>query len=249
MRTLLIDIGNSRLKLRYENEEGELIRQTYDWRDQADKNENWISDLLECITKPDRFAISNVAAPALTLAWQHAAQKNWDISPYIAKTQAELNGLKNSYTDPEALGVDRWLAMLGAWFPRKKTVCVIDAGSALTIDYVTKNGQHRGGLIMPGFRLLAESLTQKTHALEAPASPQLSGLADNTQSAIQSGCSQFFVQGVAGILQQLEQENRGQIEYIITGGDAAFLTEHLPFTLHYEPELVLHGLELSIPAA
>ena len=59
-------------------------------------------------------------------------------------------GLRNGYRDPAQLGVDRWLAMCAAWQQFPGSLCVVDAGTAVTIDVVAADGAHSGGLILPG---------------------------------------------------------------------------------------------------
>jgi type III pantothenate kinase len=67
-------------------------------------------------------------------------------------TQAKVAGVRNGYVDPDKLGVDRWLALLGAMdFYGPVDKLIIDAGSAITIDLLTKDGRHLGGAILPGF--------------------------------------------------------------------------------------------------
>lgn len=97
-----------------------------------------------------------------------------DFTPWLAKTQAALGGLNNSYREPERMGVDRWLAMLAARHRYPGRLCVVDAGSALTIDFVDARGNHEGGFIIPGAALMQRALFSDTDRvrfdLEADAS-------------------------------------------------------------------------------
>lgn len=82
--------------------------------------------------------------------------------PWLAKTPAALGGLSNSYREPERMGVDRWLAMLAARHRYPGRLCVVDAGSALTIDFVDAHGNHEGGFIIPGAALMQRALFSDT---------------------------------------------------------------------------------------
>ncbi len=69
-------------------------------------------------------------------------------------------GITNGYNDPSKLGIDRWLAILGAATQFKgQNLCVFNCGTAITMDIVTANGEHQGGLIFPGVQLLHRAVT------------------------------------------------------------------------------------------
>ncbi len=244
MTRLLIDVGNTRIKLAL-SEQGEFIdRDQFRWQE-SDLTQHFHQITSQWRT-PSEVAVSNVAGPSVERLINTYCEKNWRVTPRFAKTQSECGGLMNVYPKPETLGIDRWLAMLGAWHPRRKAVCVIDCGSAVTIDRVNEAGQHLGGLIAPGLSLLTRALTENTHALIADENTVSQLLADNTQDAINSGCEHLFIDGLNGILERLEQAYEGKIEYIITGGDARLVQAKTALPLIYEPDLVLKGLELNV---
>ncbi|MCP4433461.1 MAG: type III pantothenate kinase [Gammaproteobacteria bacterium] len=62
----------------------------------------------------------------------------------------------NGYADPSGIGVDRWLAILGAAGLTDKDAMIVDAGSAITVDLLKAGGQHLGGAILPGFNTTLE---------------------------------------------------------------------------------------------
>src|SRR5699024_1843795 len=100
----------------------------------------------------------------------------------------EVLGFKNSYEASDALGVDRWLAIVEAW-SRHGNAIVIDCGSALTVDVAAKEGVHLGGYIVPGLHLLVRSLWEGTSQVKV----SLSDIQDNaklgssTQEAVNNG--------------------------------------------------------------
>jgi pantothenate kinase type III len=77
-------------------------------------------------------------------------------------TQKYALGVRNAYPKHNKLGVDRWLAMLAAYHYYNAPVCIVSCGSALTLDIVDSQGQHLGGMIMPGLNLMQQALSRGT---------------------------------------------------------------------------------------
>ncbi|GHD39249.1 type III pantothenate kinase [Halioglobus pacificus] len=84
------------------------------------------------------------------------------ITPHFAVAAAQFGDLVNSYSEPARMGVDRWLAMIAARERTQQRCCVVDAGSALTIDWIAENGEHEGGFIIPGAALMERALLLDT---------------------------------------------------------------------------------------
>ncbi len=128
------------------------------------------------------------------------------------------------------------------------TSCVvIDAGTAITIDAVDDAGQHLGGQILPGIRLMAESLASNTNDLpkvSKRASGNLSSLdifGSNTSAAISQGVIGAVVGAVERATRAL-RENGLEPTIFLTGGDAAHILESLEEGAIHCPDLVLQGL-------
>jgi len=66
--------------------------------------------------------------------------------PFFINSVEEECGVVNGYDNPNQLGVDRWLAMIAAYNKFDENLCIVDVGTALTIDFVLKDGRHIGGL-------------------------------------------------------------------------------------------------------
>ncbi len=106
-----------------------------------------------------RVRLVNVAGAAEERRIVHWSRKHWKIEPETARACAEAAGVRNAYDDAEALGADRWLALLAAHRLHPDSgACVVDCGSALTVDFVTAGGEHLGGYIAPGTRILSRAL-------------------------------------------------------------------------------------------
>jgi type III pantothenate kinase len=159
------------------------------------------------------------------------------------KTVAEAFGMHIAYPDPNQLGVDRFLALLAA-HQRKQSVLLVSIGSALTVDILQADGQHRGGMISA-----TEAIIQ--NAMEARFANfrnlwgRENGFANNTGDALASGARYM----VLGIIEKTWREaccllNEPNLTLLVTGGDAEALLPYLPDNTVYQPMLVLEGLAL-----
>jgi type III pantothenate kinase len=170
------------------------------------------------------------------------------VRPQFARASAECLGVINLYTEPEKLGVDRWLAMLAAFDKVCGACLVIDAGSAITLDAIDVNGQHLGGYIVPGLAMQARSLLAGTDIL-APEELRFGGLAMgcSTQAAIENGVLSMVI---AWILSAMRRATNNPVLFV-TGGDASVLSAALKsqgMAHECAPELVLDGLALVFPS-
>lgn len=154
---LLVDVGNSRVKWAFSSV-GRFLAQGEALRDDGTA----LGALLECGHGPDEIRISNVAGPEVGAGIAASLQKHFRIAPVFANSAATGAGVRNGYILPGQLGVDRWLAVCAAFARYGAAVCVVDAGTATTIDLVTGSGHHQGGLILPGLELMQSALLRGT---------------------------------------------------------------------------------------
>ena len=119
-------------------------------------------------------------------------------------------------------------------------MCVIDVGTALTVDVVTTDGSHLGGLIAPGPELLRLSLTRGTAQLESEGLSLVDGFADNTRDAISLGCTD----AIGGLFDRVAARlaPRVHFQWYLTGGAGALVEALLPVSARHVPDLVLRGL-------
>jgi type III pantothenate kinase len=186
--------------------------------------------------------VSNVGGAVVAESLSRWLAERWGVVPQFARVVQDLAGLHTQYQYPEKLGVDRWLAALAGFHLSQGAVCVVDAGTALTIDVVTTDGQHLGGLIAPGLALMARSLTQGTAQLQIDTVQPVTQIANHTAAAISLGCRE----AVAGLLVQFAarvgRELADRPIWWVTGGEAATLLELSDLPLRHAPDLVLQGL-------
>ncbi len=162
-----------------------------------------------------------------------------------AYSESHWRGLKNGYVRPETLGVDRWLAMIAAWSWQQGAWLVIDAGTAITVDWIDETGQHLGGHIIPGTKLGMLSLrnnTAKAHAeLSNIGFEQLPPFSDNTQDAISHGVHMAIAAYIKTQLDLFRQ--RFPSGHVVFGGGAGRSLSVLCPTAKVETALVIRGLQ------
>ena len=152
--------------------------------------------------------------------------------------------IRNLYKTPETLGKDRLAAVVGAFslFPNKD-ILVIDAGTALTIDFIDSEGNYHGGNISPGLNMRFRALhdyTKKLPLLSQECEYQLIG--DTTASAIASGVKNGIIFEVEGYINHFVKKFP-QLVTILTGGDGIFFENKINKHIFAEPNLVFFGLE------
>ena len=130
--------------------------------------------------------------------------------------------------------------MLGA-FSTGANYCVIDAGTACTIDFVS-NGEHQGGYILPGLSLARSSLTLGTARIGGVADRLYSAKLEpgrNTQLAVEHGIRMGLVSMCERVLRNISSPIDS---VVVTGGDGEWLAGHLPDHVIVQPNLVFLGI-------
>ena len=181
--------------------------------------------------------IAHVMGAAHEAAISQAVQEALAVMPQYARSQAECAGLRNAYTDPARLGVDRWLAMLALWAATRAAFCVASAGTALTFDAVDTSGQHQGGVIAPGLSAMSDATLGNTRFAVGDLQRRYeNGLGRDTETCVRQGA----LHAAAGLLDRLGSRHPGP--HVLAGGDAGVLAPLLNTPWQVQPDLVLQGL-------
>ena len=245
MKALLLDAGNTRLKWGLA-ENGEVHRTGSITQEKIRKN--GLGALTARLPRAiDAAMASNVAGPTFATRLAGVVGAHCGCELRFAKTERAAFGVSNAYKQPRRMGVDRWVALIGAWAEMQSSCLVVDAGTAVTIDALDDDGRHLGGQILPGIVLMADALAKQTSdipATKAAAAGAYDGLAmfaNNTRDAVGSGA----IGAVAGAVERAIgtlRENDCDVTVVLTGGDASRILAALDEPSLHRPNLVLQGL-------
>ena len=155
------------------------------------------------------------------------------------RSSAETCGVRNNYDEPTRLGADRWAAMIGARAKTPGACLVVCAGTATTVDWLDAGGMFRGGLILPGVRMMCGALARNTAQLPH-AEGEYREEPRNTMDAIVSGC----LHAQAGAIERMfaRASAEGDVLCLMTGGAAHRIAPCLGIPCRMEETLVLDGL-------
>jgi type III pantothenate kinase len=240
---LLVDVGNSRLK--WARAGTEL------WETAAaplgDEVEDSVLDRLWlAMPAPQRVVVASVNEDWTSRVLDSWLRERWSLRAHVVRPQRELLGVRNHYRDPATLGADRWVALIAAHHLTAGPVCVIDCGTAVTIDALSADGDFLGGVILPGLHLLRASLVQGTKSIRTGDGDATTCLARSTADAVAAGT--LF--GLAGAVERVLAEHRqalgSEMSTLITGAEAGVVLPRLRAggPIAEIPDLVLRGLAM-----
>lgn len=241
---LAIDCGNSRLKwgccTPLEARAGSRI----DWIERGVLDIEQISSLSQqwnFTEQPSAIMVSNVAGRDIAARLEQVLSRFHVVPCWITPSAAE-HGVINGYADAASLGVDRWLALIGAQALHSGDCLVVMAGTATTVDVLRANGEFCGGLILPGMKLMKQALARHTAGLEL-GDGAVSDTPRNTADAIESGCLFAQTGAIERMFGRLSQNGL----CVISGGASIQIAEHLNIRHLVVDNLVLEGLVRAAP--
>ena len=245
MKALLMDIGNTRLK--WGLLDGGAISRTghITHKNIHDRGITALTSNLP--RKVDTAFASNVAGTTFATRLTGVLGAHCGCDVHFASTDRKAFGVTNSYRQPRRMGVDRWVAMIGAWSELQTSCLIVDVGTAVTIDVLDHKGQHLGGQIVPGVRLMAKALTAETSDIPTigrrvpNAAADLEMFADNTAAAVRHGAWAAVAGAVERAIKTL-RSNSYKPTVVLTGGDASRMLTALGDDALHRPHLVLQGL-------
>ncbi|MGE0114929.1 MAG: type III pantothenate kinase [Steroidobacteraceae bacterium] len=243
---LLLDIGNTRIKWAVQTEQGLDEQQAIAHAGLSAAQLG--TQVFAPSGQVSQLLVSNVAGSAMAEQVRQAARDCWQLEPQfvVATATANVAGriLRNAYAEPAKLGSDRWLALLAACALQPGAALVVSAGTALTLDALTAQGQHLGGMIAPGPDLMMSSLMQRTSDIAIRAEQGRQGnefFADNTLGCVYQGSVQAAVALIESAHARINTTTGG-VRLLLTGGAVALLQQHLSLPVQVVPDLVLQGL-------
>jgi type III pantothenate kinase len=239
---LCIDQGNSRTKVALMTDEGKMINH-FIYKSFSSSDVERLFDLYD-IT--DSIISSVVDIEAAVVNTLHRRSQHFVLFDHNTPVP-----IINRYDTPQTLGLDRLAAAVGA-----KSLCpgenllIIDAGSAITYDFVTEKGEYIGGNIAPGIKMrftILQRMTKKLPLVDAEENELIPLFGKNTRDAIAAGVIRGIAYEVKGYMRTV-REKMSHYQTYVTGGHAQYILNNVRTSrnekreLHYERNLVLIGL-------
>ncbi|MCJ7449835.1 MAG: type III pantothenate kinase [Bacteroidales bacterium] len=231
---LIFDIGNTSTKIAvFDKKKKVLALQTkqYSW----DKMQKLFSPYEHEVDRAIVSSVRDIPEFIVDLATLNI--------PYVhVLSHMSKLPFKNEYETPETLGSDRIAAVAGAsyLFPGKK-VLIIDAGSAVTYDYLSGKS-FKGGNISPGLSMRFKALHNFTGKLPLiPTTHKFSSPGKNTFEAITAGVIKGLIYEINEYIRTFEKSHT-EFKVILTGGDSGYLKDKISHHVIYLPDIVIDGL-------
>jgi len=227
---VVVDVGNSKIKTAVF--EGDSIVQKFEAENLQQVKSHYSS-------VDHRFIFSSVRKDQGQIE-QLFGEYDWILLNYNTPLPIQLK-----YKTPETLGVDRIAAVVGAYSKYKGQSLVIDAGTCITYDLVNDQGEYLGGVIAPGLKMRMQAMGQFTQAL-----PDISDEWQNieialpgksTKECLVNGAFTAMICEINGFINQFTADY-GQMNVILTGGDAPYFESKLKAHIFADFDLVLTGL-------
>jgi type III pantothenate kinase len=228
--TVVIDQGNSSAKI------GIFERRVLQEKYSIEKTEELVR-LLKNFSG-EGIIISSVNTelqidPSLLSQFAHVINLSWSTPLPV----------ENRYGSKSTLGMDRIAAVCGARELFGSRNClVIDAGTCITYDFLSSEGDYLGGSISPGLAMRFRAMhtfTSRLPLVEPVQDPPLTG--DSTVSCMQSGVFFGLIDEINGVIDRYSKIYP-VLQVILCGGDTAFFENKLKASIFASPELVLKGL-------
>jgi len=240
-----IDIGNTRLKWRRQTPQG--LQSGF--IDTASLCDTQLQLHWQGFDRPSRVRFVSVASSEAEQLLLEYCQRQWSVAAEKAQSQSFQAGVTNSYVNYTTMGADRWLAMLAGFNQGVGGCCVVDCGSAVTVDYVDDTGRHLGGYITPGLRLMRKGLLSNTRQIHLPI--EVLGRFDtrpghSTEEAVGHGIELMLAALAQRVVRDVPKLLGDRARLLVTGGDAERFLEAAGEGKECA-DLVLDGLDWALP--
>ena len=250
---LVADLGNSRIKwgrVATDAKNGEALEEHEGIRYGEEGLDHALESAWGELETPTAVVYCAVAPEAVVSELVHYTSSRWQLRAHCLAPTHEAHGGVCAYDEPRQLGADRWAALAGA-----RAMCpdsgaiVVDAGTAITVDALSLEGVHIGGVILPGVRLMRRALGEGTARIGSVGGGEVNLETHNTASAVATGT----VLGAAAAVDRVVAEYAAQLEpttrLLLTGGESALIAGCCDTVFELVPDLVLRGLCIAARAA
>lgn len=246
---LAVDIGNTNIVFGLYD----ANRLCTHWRIRTERNrtvdEYWVLVnefiLLNNITTGtiDDIVISCVVPPLIPV-FEELSRKYFKTAPLIVGPGIKT-GIPILYKNPAEVGADRIVNAVAGLEKYGGPLIIVDFGTAITFDAVSKKGEYLGGAIFPGLQISMEALYKSTAKLSPVdlVKPE-HVIGKSTMESIQAGAIYGFVGMIENIVEKMQEELGQTVKVIGTGGLLRVIADQVPKIEIIDPFLTLEGLKI-----
>lgn len=251
---LAVDIGNSNITVGV-FEDGRIITSFRISSDVSKTDDEYAMVFMSVLrhfgVEPENvegFCISSVVPP-IQGTFESFISKFFPGVHVVSVGPGVRTGIPVIYNPPSDVGADRIANAVSAWekygkkFTPPKPIVVVDFGTAITFDCITKKGEYIGGAIFPGIQLAVESLFKKTAKLpNIQVKDTSSVIGHSTTESIQSGIIFGYSSMIDGMIEKIQEEFGEEVFSVGTGGYAELISKHTKYMKNIDATLTLDGL-------
>jgi len=246
---LVIDIGNTNIVFGVFDDE-KLVNH---WRlsTALNKTVDEYAILLSSLIYFEKIKLSDIESaiiscvvPPLLIPFEILCRRYIFIKPIIVEPGIKT-GMPIQYDNPQEVGADRIVNAVAGYEKHKKSLIIVDFGTATTFDYISPKGDYMGGAIAPGMLISLEALFERASKLprvELIRPKNIIG--KNTVNAMQAGITYGYVSLVDGIVNKIKEEVKTNPHVIATGGFAKLIFEDSNTLDEVDEFLTLKGLKI-----
>ena len=195
-------------------------------------------------TKALEGAIVSCVVPTLRDVFVDALKGLLGVTPLVVEPGIKT-GISVAVDDPREVGADRIVNAVAGYHIYGGNIIIVDFGTAITFDYIAKDGQYRGGVIAPGIGISADALFERASRLpRVDIGKPRRVIGRNTEECMRAGIFYGFVGLVEGIIERMVEELGCVPKVVATGGYAQTVAEHVGAIQQVDELLVLKGLRI-----
>ncbi len=237
---LLIDIGNTRCK--FALSEMNTVFSTVSIENSSLSQSTLQQHFVE-VGPLDSIWVSCVGPDETYATIEQWADHQFGLSANRVLVSERACGITNGYQEHSKLGVDRWVGAIAA---RQRVAAgdllVVDAGTAINIEWLDMDNVYQGGVIIPGYELMHRSLTANTSGIDSSLELTDRIIGKTTQQCVNAGLSYGLVGAVDRVVTEMTKLISSPVTLILTGGGAQLLIDRSSLDFMHEPQLLMYGL-------
>ncbi len=246
---LVIDIGNTNIV--FGVYDGETLVNHWRLSTVLNKTVDEYAILLNSLLYIEKIRLSEIdsaviscVVPPLLIPFENMCRKYINITP-MAIEPGIKTGMPILSDNPSEVGADRIVNAVAGFEKHKKSLIIIDFGTATTFDYVTPKGEYVGGCIAPGMLISLEALFERASKLPRVELVQPKNVVGkNTVHAMQAGITYGYVSLVDGIVRRMRDEVKTNPYVIATGGFSSLIYKGSETIDEVDGFLTLRGLKI-----